>query len=44
MNVDFLAPARAEFAEALRYYETQRVGLRGEFAEEVQRTIERILQ
>jgi plasmid stabilization system protein ParE len=44
MNVEFLAPARVEFAEAVRHYETQRPGLGDEFAAEVQRTIDRILQ
>ena len=42
MNVEFLAPARVEFAEAVRHYETQRPGLGDEFAAEVQRTINRI--
>jgi hypothetical protein len=42
MDVVFLAPARAEFAEAVAYYNTQRDGLGEEFAEEVQRTIARI--
>jgi hypothetical protein len=44
MNIEFLAPARVEFAEAVRHYETQRRGLGDEFAVEVQRTIESILQ
>jgi plasmid stabilization system protein ParE len=44
MNVEFLAPARIEFAEAVRHYETQRPGLGGEFAAEVRRTIDRIQQ
>jgi hypothetical protein len=43
MNVEFLTPARAEFAEAVMYYERQRPGLGDEFAAEAQRTIERIL-
>src|SRR5262249_45418340 len=42
MDVVFLAPARAEFAEAVAYYNAQRDGLGEEFAEEVQRTIARI--
>ena len=42
MNVEFLAPAQAEFAEVVAYYDTQRAGLGAEFAEEVQRTIEKI--
>jgi hypothetical protein len=44
MNVEFLAPARVEFAEAVMYDETQRTGLGDECAVEGQRTIERILQ
>ena len=42
MDVVFLAPARAEFVEAVAYYNAQRDGLGEEFAEEVQRTIARI--
>jgi hypothetical protein len=42
MDVVFLAPAQAEFAEAVMYYNAQRGGLGEEFAEEVQRTIARI--
>jgi ParE toxin of type II toxin-antitoxin system, parDE len=42
MDVVFLAPAQAEFAEAVAYYNAQRDGLGEEFAEEVQRTIARI--
>jgi len=42
MDVVFLAPAQAEFAEAVVYYNAQRDGLGEEFAEEVQRTIARI--
>jgi plasmid stabilization system protein ParE len=42
MDVVFLAPAQAEFAEAVGYYNAQREGLGEEFAEEVQRTIARI--
>jgi len=44
MNVEFLAPACVEFAETVKYYETQRPGLGSEFAAEVRRTIERILE
>ena len=44
MNVEFFAPARAEFAEVVRYYETERPGLEDEFAADVRRTIERIMQ
>ena len=44
MDVIFLAPAQAEFAEAVVYYNTQRERLGDEFAEEVQRTIARIIE
>jgi hypothetical protein len=42
--VKFLAPARSELAEAIDYYESQEPGLGAQFAEEVKRTLERILQ
>ncbi|PYV16043.1 MAG: type II toxin-antitoxin system RelE/ParE family toxin [Acidobacteria bacterium] len=44
MVVKFLAPAQAELVEAVAYYNSQRPGLGSQFAEEVKRTIERILQ
>ena len=44
MDVIFLAPVQAEFAEAVVYYNTQREGLGEAFAEEVQRTIARIIE
>lgn len=44
MVVRFLAPAQAELAEAVAYYDSQEPGLGSQFAEEVKRTIERILQ
>lgn len=44
MAVTFLAPARAEFVEAVAYYESQKQGLGSQFAEEVKHTIQRILQ
>jgi plasmid stabilization system protein ParE len=44
MNVDFLAPAEAEFEDAISYYNTQGEGLGFEFAAEVKRTLERIVQ
>jgi plasmid stabilization system protein ParE len=44
MKVEFLEPARAEFLEAVEYYNQQREGLGLEFAEEVRATIERIIQ
>jgi hypothetical protein len=43
MVVRFLAPAQAELAEAVAYYDSQESGLGSQFAEEVKRTIERIL-
>ena len=42
MEVVLLAPAQAEFADAVVYYNAQRNGLGEECAEEVQRTIARI--
>lgn len=44
MNIDFLAPAEAEFEDAIIYYNDQSEGLGFEFAVEVKRTIERIVQ
>ena len=44
MDVVFLAPAQAELADAVVYYNTQRAGLGNEFAVEVQRTIARIIE
>jgi len=44
MMVEFLAPAQAELAEAVGYYDSQEQGLGSQFAAEVRRTIQRILQ
>lgn len=44
MRVEFLAPARDEFEEAVAYYNGQKEGLGREFAREVRRAIGRILQ
>lgn len=44
MTVRFVPQARAEWLEAIAYYNEQRTGLGYEFALEVDRTIERILQ
>ena len=44
MTAEFLAPARAELTEAIDYYDSQEPGLGAQFAEEVKRTLERILQ
>jgi plasmid stabilization system protein ParE len=44
MKIEFLEPAKTEFAEAVLYYNDQSEGLGYEFAAEVKRTIERIVQ
>ncbi len=44
MKTRFLDAAKAEFAGAVEYYNLEREGLGFEFAAEVRRTIERILQ
>ena len=44
MNVTFLPPAEAELADATNYYNGQSEGLGFEFAAEVKRTLERIVQ
>ena len=44
MNIVFLAPAEAEFVKAIEYYNSQSEGLGFEFAAEVKRTLERIVQ
>ena len=44
MRVEFLEPARAELAEAAAFYNAESEGLGFEFAAEVKRTIERIVQ
>jgi len=44
MVVKFLSPARSELAEATAYYNSQKSDLGSEIAEEVKRTLERILQ
>ena len=44
MRIDFLDPADAEFIAAIAYYNLQSEGLGYEFAAEIKRTIERILQ
>ena len=44
MEIDFLAPAEAEFVDAVVYYNMQSEGLGFEFAAEIKRTIERIIQ
>lgn len=44
MRIEFLDPADAEFIEAIAYYNLQSEGLGYEFAAEIKRTMERILQ
>lgn len=44
MRIDFLDPADAEFVEAIAYYNLQSEGLGYEFAAEIKRAMERILQ
>lgn len=44
MNVEFLAPAWAEFIEAVEYYNDQEEGLGLQFSEDIRATIERIVQ
>jgi len=43
MKIEFLPPARAEFTDAIFYYNMQSEGLGYEFAAEVKRTLERIV-
>lgn len=43
MRVRFLAAAREEFSNAVSYYDSQKEGLGDEFADEVWRTISRIV-
>jgi plasmid stabilization system protein ParE len=44
MVAKFLEPAQAELAEAIAYYDSQEPGLGSRFAEEIKRTIGRVLQ
>ena len=44
MRIEFLDPAATEFLEAINYYNLQSEGLGFDFAVEVKRTLERILQ
>lgn len=44
MAIAFLPPAKAELSEAISYYNAESEGLGYEFAAEVKRTLERIVQ
>jgi hypothetical protein len=44
MEIIFLSPAKDELTEAISYYNIQSEGLGYEFAAEVKRTLERIVQ
>lgn len=44
MKFDFLSPATAAFKDAIAHYNLQSEGLGFEFAAEVKRTLERIVQ
>ncbi len=44
MKIEFLPPAKAELMDAISYYNLQSEGLGYEFAGEVKRTLERIVQ
>src|SRR4030066_2109684 len=44
MGIKFLAPAEAEFNDAISFYNMQSEGLGYEFAAEIKRTIARIIQ
>ena len=44
MRTRFFGPAEAEFLDAVSFYNTQSEGLGYEFAAEVNRTIQRIIQ
>lgn len=44
MKCVFLPPAQAELEDAVRYYDAEQADLGDEFAREVARTIQRILQ
>lgn len=42
MNIRFLAPARAELRDAIKFYEDQRPGLGISFRDEVHAAVERV--
>ena len=44
MKIEFLAVAEQEFEKAVRHYNQQKAGLGDDFATEVKRALERILQ
>ncbi len=43
MNYRFLTPALSELTEAAAYYEEQSAGLGGDFVQEIERSVARIL-
>ena len=43
MNLRILETAKAEFWEAVAYYEQEREGLGGEFAREISKALDRIV-
>lgn len=42
MKIEFLRAAQAELEETIDYYDKQRVGLGGEFSDEVEQALDRI--
>ena len=44
MHVQFLAPARAEFRDAIAFYNAQRAGLGYDFSAEIKKAIQRIME
>ena len=44
MKIEFLAPATAELTDAISYYNLQSEGFGYEFAAEIKKTLERIVQ
>ena len=44
MHVQFLAPARAEFREAMTFYNAQKAGLGHDFSAEIKKSIQRIIE
>ncbi len=44
IEIEFLSPAETEFVETVKYYNSESTGLGFEFALEIEKTIERIIQ